>query len=311
MIPEWLNERLPIEPSPDCTLVGPSKKNIIDLTLGAFTGFFRESTYAEGYSGRTGLLQLVDPRFKLVGTIILVTCIAFMTRLEWILGFHLLIFLLVVASRVRLSYFLKRTWLFIPLFTLVVVTPSMFSFFSPGKPLLTLLALGQQIGSFSSPWTIAFTVQGVSAAVLFILRTGAAVSLVVLLTLTTRWTDLLASLQNLKVPKAFVMVLGMTYRYVFVLVGIAQDMYYALKSRTLIPMESGQTRRWIGRTIGVLLHRSFSLSEDVHLAMISRGYDGNVRRLNRFHAQVFDWFFLVFLLTLAALLLTLRNVVVM
>ena len=161
-----------------------------------------------------------------------------------------------------------------------------------------------------SPWTIALTVQGVTGAILFVMRTGAAVSLVVLLAMTTPWTDLLASLESLKVPRAFVMVLGMTYRYVFVLVGIAQDMSLAMKSRMLRPERTGDMRKRLGSIIGVLFRRSMNMSELVNLAMISRGYDGRVRKATAFRSEPFDWAFLGFLIMIALILLTIRNVAV-
>jgi cobalt/nickel transport system permease protein len=102
----------------------------------------------------------------------------------------------------------------------------------------------------------------------------------------------------------------MTYRYVFVLVGIAQDMSMALKSRTLTPERSGDIRKWLGATIGVLFRRSMNMGQLVNLSMISRGYNGRVRKVTRFHAQGFDWAFLGFLVGLGVILFMLRNIAV-
>jgi cobalt/nickel transport system permease protein len=298
-------------PCPRCTLTGPSKKSIVDRTIGAFSNFFDESSYAEGYACKRGLLQFVDPRLKLIGILWLVVCIILVSRVEWVLAILGVAILLAVASKVRLGYYLKRVWLFIPLFTLVIAVPAMFNFIVPGQPLIVILSKGESLGPLVSPWTISITVPGLQGAVLFVLRTGAAVSFVILLALTTRWTDLLASLQSLRVPKAFVMILSMTYRYVFVLVGIAQDMSFALKSRTLNPERSANVREWLGATIGVLFRRSMNMSELVNLSMISRGYHGRVRKVTEFRAESFDWVFLGFLLGLGVLLLMLRNIVVL
>jgi len=311
MLPEWLNQRQAIGPCPCCTLTGPCKKSIVERTIGAFSNFFDESSYAEGYASKKGLLQFVDPRFKLIGMLWLVVCVILVTRVEWVLAILGVTLLLAVASNVRLGYYLRRVWLFIPLFTLVIAVPAMFNFIVPGQPLFVFLSKGESLGPLASLWTISITVPGVQGAILFVLRTGAAVSLVILLALTTRWTDLLASLQSLKVPTAFVMILGMTYRYVFVLVGIAQDMSLALKSRTLSPERSGDVRKWLGATIGVLFRRSMNMSELVNLSMISRGYDGRIRKVTGFHAETFDWAFLGFLLGLGILLLMLRNIAVL
>jgi len=308
MLPEWLNQRPAIGPCPCCTVTGRSRKSIVDITIGAFSSFFDQSSYAEGYARKKGLLQFVDPRFKLVGMLWLVVCVILVGRVEWVLAILGVTILLAVASKVRLGYYLKRVWLFIPLFTLVIAVPAMFNFMVPGQPLLVLLSKGDFLGPVASPWTVSITIPGVQGAILFVLRTGAAVSLVILLALTTRWTDLLASFQSLKIPTSFVMILGMTYRYVFVIVGIAQDMSLALKSRTLKPDRSGDVRKWLGATIGVLFRRSMNMSELVNLSMISRGYDGKVRKVTRFHAQPFDWAFLGFLLGLGVILLMLRNI---
>jgi cobalt/nickel transport system permease protein len=309
-IPDWLKQGQPTVAPPPCSLTGPGRKGVVERTLEAFASFFDESSYAEGYSKRGGILQSVDPRFKLVGILFLVFSVVFVTRVEWILGVIILTLLLAAGSRVRLGYYLERVWLFVPLFTAVVVAPSMLNVIVPGEPLLVLLDKGEALGPLVSPWTVYLTVQGVSAAILFVLRTGAAVSLVVLLATTTPWTDLLASLQSLKFPKAFVMVLGMTYRYVSVLANIAREMHYALKSRTIKPGAQGQFGRWLGATAGVLLKRSFTMSERVNLAMISRGYDGRVRSMARFRSRPFDWAFLGFLLALGVLLFLVRGLAV-
>jgi cobalt/nickel transport system permease protein len=308
LLPEWLSHGSLAGPCPYCTLTGPGKKGIIEKTTQAFSSFFTESSYAEGYASRRGLLQFVDPRFKLVGMLWLIVCIILLSRVEWVLAILGVNILLAIASNVRLGYYLKRVWLFIPLFTLVIAIPAMFNFIVPGQFLLTLLTKGQPLGPIVSPWTIAVTTPGVQGAILFVLRTGTAVSFVVLLALTTRWTDLLASFQSLKVPMAFVMILGMTYRYVFVLVSVAQDMALALKSRTLRSERNEDVRKWLSATIGVLFRRSMNMSELVNLSMISRGYDGKVRKLTRFRAEPFDWAFLGFLLGLGVILLMLRNV---
>jgi cobalt/nickel transport system permease protein len=307
-LPEWLKQAASIQPCPCCTLSGPSRKNITERTTRAFSDFFDESNYVEGYVSKRGFLQFVDPRFKLIGLLWLVVCVIFVARVEWVLATIGVTILLAAASRLRLGSYLKRVWLFIPLFTQVIAVPAMFNFVIPGQPLLVLLSKGEPVGPFVAPWTISITIPGVQGAVLFVLRTGATVSLVILLALTTPWTDLLASLQSLKVPAAFVMILSMTYRYVSVLVGIARDMSMALRSRTLRAERSIEVTSWLSAVIGVLFRRSMNMSELVSLSMISRGYDGKVRSVSRFHAQSFDWAFLAFLFGLGMILLMLRNV---
>jgi energy-coupling factor transporter transmembrane protein EcfT len=104
--------------------------------------------------------------------------------------------------------------------------------------------------------------------------------LVVLLTLTTPWNRLLAALRALAVPRMFVLVLAMAYRYVFHLLNAVTEMYTARKARLVgATTDVGSGRRFVSASAGALFGKSHALAEEVHMAMLSRGYTGNVRTL--------------------------------
>ena len=84
----------------------------------------------------------------------------------------------------------------------------------------------------------------------FVVRVGVSVSLAVLLVLTTPWADLLKSLHALRVPQVFVLVLSMTYRYIFLFLHTLNGMFEARKSRVVARPGGGEDRRWITRTMG-------------------------------------------------------------
>src|SRR6185369_14132180 len=98
------------------------------------------------------------------------------------------------------------------------------------------------------------------------------ISLVVLLTLTTPWVRLLAALCALGVPKMFVLIIGMAYRYLFLLLDSVDDMYTARKARTLSAATGGRRptaegRRFVAAGAGTLFGKAHQLSEEVHQAM--------------------------------------------
>ena len=125
-----------------------------------------------------------------------------------------------------LRFFVKRVWLFVPLFTGIVVAPGDARTSSRTARSSCRSAPGSAI-------PVGLTRQGLDAAALIVTRVAVSISLVVLLTLTTPWNRLLASLRALFVPRMFVLVLGMTYRYVFHLLNGVTDMYTARKARTV------------------------------------------------------------------------------
>jgi energy-coupling factor transporter transmembrane protein EcfT len=78
----------------------------------------------------------------------------------------------------------------------------------------------------------------------------------------------------------FILVLGMCYRYIFHLLNTVTDMYTARKARTVSRDGDVQTgRAFVSATAGALFGKANALSEEVHMAMISRGYTGNVRTM--------------------------------
>lgn len=116
---------------------------------------------------------------------------------------------------------MKRVWLFVPIFTGIVVLPATLSIVTPGDVVLTLWH-GHPEG---------LTEQGVTSASLVVCRVATSISLVVLVTLTTPWTRLLAALRSLGVPRMFVLIIGMAYRYIFLLLASVQEMHDAMIAR--------------------------------------------------------------------------------
>jgi energy-coupling factor transporter transmembrane protein EcfT len=119
--------------------------------------------------------------------------------------------------------------------------------------------------------------------------------------LTTRWAHILKALRVLRLPVVFVVILSMTYRYLFVILDIALDMFESRESRRVGKLEGPDRRRLATATAGVLLSKSYHLSADVHLAMQSRGFRGEVYLLDDFKTRHADWCWLIFFLTIAAI----------
>jgi energy-coupling factor transporter transmembrane protein EcfT len=103
---------------------------------------------------------------------------------------------------------------------------------------------------------------------------------VVLLTLTTPWQRLLAALRSLFVPTTVILVLSMAYRYLFHLLTSVSDMYTARRARTVgADSDVRSSRRFVAASAGALFGKAHALSEEVYLAMVARGYRGDVHTL--------------------------------
>lgn len=174
---------------------------------------------------------------------------------------------------------LARVWLGVPLFSLAIILPATLSPITPGPPLLTLwrLAPGARLGPWALPEAIAVTRPGVEVAVRFLLRSTDCVMLAFVLVATSDHAALLAGLRRLGMPRAFGMVLAMMQRYLAVLLRSAEEIHLAKLSRTIAAGGLRNEQRWVAAGVGNLFRRTRLLAEEVHEAMLSRGYDGEVR----------------------------------
>jgi cobalt/nickel transport system permease protein len=93
---------------------------------------------------------------------------------------------------------------------------------------------------------------------------------------TTEPRDLLRGLERLRVPTQLVQIVGFMIRYLDVVTEEMRRMRIARESRGF----TGRgLRAWpvYASAAGALFIRSYERGERVHLAMLSRGYDGNLR----------------------------------
>lgn len=278
--PSWL-----LTAEPAICRCGPSSRwrrgSFVERTLTGGTDLVRQVMFSEETASRDGLLQRVDARAKLVSVLAVLVGAAYIHHLLTLAVVYAVTLALAVASRLPVGLMVRRVWLVVPLFTAIAVLPATLSVVTPGDIVLQLWTW------HGSPQGV--TAQGLATATLVVARVGVSISLVTLLTLTTAWTRLLAALRALGVPRMFVLVIGMAYRYVFMLLGAVTDMYESRKARTLGPVRhDGSARRFVAASAGALVGKANHLSEEVHQAMVARGYRGNARTLDPFALRATD-----------------------
>jgi len=219
-----------------------NKKNIfIERSLKNALDFFIEAVFSEEVARSGGLLQSIAPKVKIALLCALLLVTIYAKTIASLAALYLLSMTLAVLSRIRIMYYLKRVWFFIPIFTLFIAIPAIFT-------------------------------HGLSTAVLFVLRVGTCVSFVVLVTITTKHKELIRSLRSLGIPVIFVSTLDMMYRYVYMFIRIFEEMHLGLKGRLVRNLKAGLARYWIASRMTFMFKRSLKMSEDVYMAMVARGY---------------------------------------
>jgi len=255
--------------------------NFIERSIVGALTFLKDLIFAEDYASAKGFLQSLDPRVKIFSFLVFIFQVLFIRNIGTLFFLYAACLFLVLISKINLGFFLKRTWIFIPFFSLLIAFPAIFG---PGQPLLSWQILGVKLVISS---------QGLNGAEIFVLRVIICESLVVLLSLTTKHFELLKALGIFKIPEIFIMVLGMCYRYVYLFVGIIQNTYLAIKSRVGLEVQYQKGQHLVAWNIASLWDRSVRLNEQVYKAMLSRGYQGEVLIWNDFKIKARDWFWLL------------------
>jgi len=264
------------------------RAGFVERTIRGLSQAMERALYAEELARADGLLQRLDPRVKVVGLLALLVAAALARSIVVILGLFGVALALAVLSRVPLRTLATRVWTGALLFTGSLALPAIF--ITPGQVIYRLPLLG---------WPI--TAQGLGAAAYLITRVETATTFSMLLILCTPWTHVLKALRVLHVPVVFVVILGMTYRYIFLMLQSARDMFESRQSRMVGTLAGADRRRLASASVGVLLSKSLQLSNDVYMAMLSRGFRGEVYTLDDFQMQARDWLGLAGLLLIAAL----------
>ena len=261
----------------------------LEHTISGVAGSIERAVFTEEHARRKGWLQGVDPRAKLLMFLALVLAASLSSTLVVLAALYAIILGAAYASKLPFDFFVKRVWIGIPLFAGIVIIPSIF--LAPGPRLFTI-PLG--------PVHLAASLPGLLGAVIFVARVGVCVSLAVLLVLSTPWADVLKSLQAVGVPQVFVLLLSMTYRYIFLFLHMANSLFEARKSRAVGRTRGSEHRRWISGSLGCLMNRSFKMSGDVYAAMAARGFSGQIRTFNAYRMTAADWAALLLSLAIAS-----------
>lgn len=258
-----------------------TRPGFVEKTLAGITSSIEQAVFSEENARKDGFLQHFDPRAKLLAFIVLIVATGLSRDALVLLALYAIVLVIAAVSAIDMALYFKRVWLGMGLFSGVIIVPSIF--FIGSRELFHI-----PLGSFD----LVVHRDGLVAAGIFVLRVCTSVSLAILLILTTKWADILKSLRVVRVPNVFVLVLAMTYRYIFLVLHTASGMFLARKSRIVARTSGGEQRWWMVSSIGVLMSRSFRMSEDVYQAMLARGFQGEMRTIDDYRMGPGDWLML-------------------
>jgi len=237
-------------------------------------------SFIDQYSDLDSLIHSLDPRTKLITSLAFIVAVVLTPVSNWrVFAFYFcLIAALLIISKLPPLYVLKRSLVIFPFVLLIAI-------------FIPFFKSGEVAGSYNIwLWQVSVTYDGLFILANVVVKAWLSILSLILLSATTKFTELLKGLRQLGVPKVIVLILSFMYRYVFVLVDEVMRMRRARDSRNFGGSRLRQLRT-IGNMIGTLFIRSYERGERIYAAMLSRGFDSNVRSLRQLRFKRVDAYF--------------------
>jgi len=231
--------------------------------------------FLDPYQDGRSLIHRMDARVKLVLVVAFILTTALTPPGAWPVYILLaaLAFAVELLSELGLGFYLKRALLALPF--VLAALPVLFTV--PGPALVHL------------PFGLAISEPGLARFISVALKSWISVQMAVMLASTTPFPEILAAMRALRLPKLLVAIIGLMWRYLFVMVDEAMRMMRARQARSgemhAAPGGNGAggsvmwRARVTGGMAGSLFLRSLERSDRIYNAMLSRGYDGETRLL--------------------------------
>ena len=255
--------------------------NFLEKTLLSIQDLFGSMLYSDEISSKKGILQQLEPRTKVISIILLIIIINFSSSLIFMTLVLLYTLFLAFLSKIPYKQYIFRVSAVSILFSGLILIPSLFNIIRNGHPLIYITT------------NFYITKEGAISAITFMMRSFISLSLVYLLTLSTKWAELIKVLSLLKLPRIFAVTIDMSLRYIFLLLEIASNTFMARKSRNLGKISNSDGRKFVSSSIANIFIRSQNLNDEVYSAMLSRGYNGEYKTINNFKISFFDYIWIL------------------
>jgi cobalt/nickel transport system permease protein len=235
------------------------------IKLSSILERFQELVYFEKYSSLHSPVHQVNPIVKFFIVILIIIVNMSFTHIIPYFLLMLVIIGIMVLSHVPLRYYFVRTLFFIIIFAGVIALPLLF--FTPGQ-VVALWSIGTV--------NIVITLEGVLLASSLVLRVWLSLMAVMTLIFTTPFANLIHAMKHMHIPRIFLILFSLTYRYIFLFIEELMRLLQAKDSRSFRSLGFRLRFKILGQLFGTLLVRSIDKSEQVYRAMLARGYTGDL-----------------------------------
>jgi cobalt/nickel transport system permease protein len=237
-------------------------------------------SFIDEYSHLNSFIHRLDPRTKLIASLVFILAVVITPAGAWQLfaayfGVAVVMFAL---SKLPPLYVLKRSLVIFPFVLLIAV-------------FIPFFKEGDVAGSYNIwLWQISVTYTGLLVLANVVVKAWLSILALILLSSTTKLDDLLNGLNQLGVPRVMILIVSFMYRYIFVVADEVMRIKQAHDSRNFGGSWLHHMKT-IGNMLGTLFIRSYERAERVYAAMLSRGFEGQIRKTHQLKFRQADAYF--------------------
>jgi len=289
-IPKFLLDK-PTSSEPGILKGSLSTSSFLDKAVSNLANFIRTGYIQGETASRNGLFQRLDARIKVLFLIFFVVIISLKQNLQSELAISAFLFVLVLSSRIDLVTFYRKVFFLGLLFGFLVPLPSSLNIFSKGDLLFPLLHLPRSYDPwiYHIPETVGVTKDGLYSVLMLASRVVNSLTTAFLLLHTTPFSEVARALKVLKVPDTMLMVISLTYKYLFIFLRTVEDMHLARKSRLMGTEKKSETRKWVAGRMALMFTKTQLKCEEIFRAMQGRGFSGTMRVYGFRRLNGLDW----------------------
>lgn len=292
MIPSYLTTSEPRRPELN---LARRRFQFLDRTLQRVAAVVRSADAQASGPATASFMRRLHPAGVVVALLALLVAISLGNNLR-AQGFAALMALvLLLFSRVPFQEIYRKVLVLSVVFGLLIYLPATLNLVSPGKIILSLWKPGRPLHwwIYTIPAEVGITDQGLYGLAIFFLRVMNSILLALTFVYAASFVRILKGLKILLVPDFFTMILGLAYRYIFILAKTIGEAYFALKSRLFGVLDDKSVRNIVTGRMFYIFSKSKYNYEQTYMAMVSRGYSGKVRLAENTRFRTADLLFLL------------------
>lgn len=264
------------------------------------TGYIQWET-----ASRNDFFQKIDARVKVLFLLFYAVIVSLQRDITSQAVIGVLVFILASISRLNIIALYKRVLFWGFIFGFLIALPSAFNVITQGETIFPILQLSKNYSFwiYQIPKEIGITKQGVYGVLMLTLRVMNSLALSFVVSYTTPFPEIIRALMVLKVPDSFLIIVTLSYKYIFIFAKTVEDMHLAKKSRLAGQVSNAEARSWIAGRFAFLFKKTQLRCEEIFKAMVGRGFSDNIRLYGFRKLTLLDWSAGIVLCLIGALLL--------